>query len=137
MFKVKNILDIPDDWKSHRILVWIYWFSHWFFVNFEGLRHRCWSLNFLVHDLEKPVRISIFNWDYKDVKADHRNRLHHPSKNKIDSMKESDWCEALSDWEAAYWTKSDSPLNAKDTYLAYYGWAKDYIEPLLKKYKFA
>jgi hypothetical protein len=87
--------------------------------------------------MEKPIRISILGWSYKRVKDDHKLRLHHPSQDKINKIKTSDWCEALCDWEGAYWTKSDSPLNARDTYLAYYPWAKEFVEPLLEKYKFA
>lgn len=71
---------------------------------------------------------------YSVVKTEHMRRAHHPSQDKDPSS--IDWAEACCDWQASGYTKPDSLLDARETAERYYSWAREYLEPVLDKYKF-
>jgi hypothetical protein len=114
-------------------LCWIYWFAHWFFVNYEGFKHFCWDPWFLLHDLEKPIKLT-FGVPYSKVKAAHKFRRHHLNDKKPIGQ----WRipEALCDWEASHFTKPDGPLLAKETGYEYANQYMDILIPYMKEFGF-
>jgi len=129
----KCLLPIPGKWKQRWGLVWVYWFSHWFFVNLMGIRHLCWDPMFLLHDLEKPIKLTI-GIPYMRIKQAHKGARHHLNA----CCPRDKWriCEALCDWEASHFTKPDGPLLAKETGEKYHPDLMPMLEPYMKKYGF-
>lgn len=70
------------------------------------------EVRFDYHDIDKLVNIFLYGND--KAKKLHKTQGHHAPITK------SDYQEAIMDWECARITKPDKPLNAFDTYFAYY-----------------
>lgn len=110
----KTILPVPEEWKKHRLLVWIYWFAHFSAVNLVGLRHRVWNFGFLLHDVEKPFLISFMGYDYKVVNKLHKENAPHHIWGKANAS-DCDMAQLCCDWEASGFTKPDSLKNGVRT----------------------
>lgn len=86
-----------------------YWFAHWCAFNMTALNLRAWKFKYLFHDIEKPW-LRLF-WNYDKVQRWHRyhssHHLEYMHRGTID-------IEAmLIDWECSRFTKSSSPLTAR------------------------
>jgi len=125
--KVKNIVNVPDKWKSKWLLSFIYWFCHWFAVQCVAIKH--YKTIFPFHDIEKPFKLLIF-YPYKYVVEEHLEKPHHKPKTERDII------ESICDWQASGYTKKDSPLNAVATLFTYHTERADKYMPLLEKGKF-
>lgn len=125
----KNILPIPENWRKHRILCFIYWGFHWFFVNVIAIRH--YHKIYPLHDIEKPFKLLV-GYSYERVSNEHRLKSHHIN-NKQDN--EINWIEAICDWEASGYTKPNSLLNAYETCKRFHPDKLHIVVPLLKKGK--
>jgi len=126
---VRNIFPIPGKWKSHRLLCWVYWFAHASMVNLIGIRHLCWHPRFLIHDLHKPVMITL-GIPYDLVKKIHSQVPHHQPKTELDFR------EAACDWQSSGYTKPDGLLDARETLEAYHKEYEAKMLPILDKYHF-
>ena len=106
-----------------------YWFMHWCAYQLTAMKLNCWHIRFLFHDIEKPL-LQIF-LSHKTVSNIHRKTSRHHveyfrHKNyDIDGM--------IVDWECSSLSKSDKPLNARDTLNKYYPEMREIIEPKLKE----
>ena len=89
----RNLIPIPEQWRKHRLLSFVYWFAHYVAVNSIALKH--YHRVFPFHDIEKPFKLLI-GMDYEQVSREHLNHSHHP-KGKPDSA--VNWVEAICDWE--------------------------------------
>lgn len=123
----KNYLAIPEEWRKHRILCFVYWFCHYVAVNLIAIKH--YHTVFPLHDIEKPFKL-LFGVDYETVSKEHLLKSHHP-QNKADN--EVNWIEAICDWEASGYTKPKSLLNAYETCKKYHPDKLHIVVPLLKK----
>ena len=94
------------------------------------------------HDWDKLGLFIFFPWLGERIINQLHQKInrHHPTytvgpewKKQLKSSKRIDWTEAVIDWECARITKSDKPLNARDTLLKYYPEYKDYCLPTLEK----
>ena len=123
----KNIIPIPEEWRKHRLLSFIYWFFHYIFVNYIAIKH--YYRIFPFHDIEKPWKL-LFGMKYEKMNEQHLKRAHHV-KGKADN--EVNWIEAICDWEASGYSKPNSLLNAYETCKKYHPDKLHIVEPLLKK----
>lgn len=82
----------------------------------------------LFHDLDKVILYNFF--DYKDVHNFHRNHMKHHS---IKAKTHNDFIQMVIDWECARFTKSDKPLNARDTLYKFYPTLEGKILPILEE----
>lgn len=123
----KNIIPIPEEWRRHRLLCFVYWFFHYIFVNYIAIKH--YHRIFPFHDIEKPWKL-LFGMKYEKMNEQHLKRAHHV-KGKTDN--EVNWIEAICDWEASGYSKPNSLLNAYETCKKYHPDKLHIVEPLLKK----
>lgn len=73
------------------------------------------SFSGLMHDWEKPILMILLR-DRKKVHTIHRSlSSHHEQNGKIKDIKA-----AIIDWECSRMTKPESPMNARETFMAYY-----------------
>lgn len=88
-----------------------YWFAHWCAFNMTALNLGCWKFKYLFHDIEKPWLMLLWR-DYKRVQQWHRkhNRHHmeYPGEWDAEGM--------VIDWECSRFTKSASPMTARETF---------------------
>lgn len=105
---VKNIIPVPEKWRKHRVLSFVYWITHWFFVNYIALKH--YHTLFPFHDIEKPFKLLI-GVPYEQVSKEHLKKSHHPEGKKVYQV---NWIEAVCDWEASGYTKPNSTLTARE-----------------------
>lgn len=86
------------------------------------------------HDLDKILMYIFLPWlGKKRISKIHRHfQPHHILPNK--NPNKIRWEEAVLDWESARYTKSDKPLNARQTMEKYYPQYRYWIEPILKKF---
>jgi len=128
---VKNLIPIPDKWRKCRFKCWFYWFPHWLAVNVIAIRHKCWHPRFLLHDIDKPCRLTFLGSPYAIVNALHKStKGHHTFETRLDRI------EAICDWQASGYTKPDALLNARETLNAYHKDEEDLFLPILDEYKF-
>lgn len=83
-----------------------------------------------VHDMDKMV-MYLF-WEKKKASKYHRETASHHIDNDI-SKTNTDYLEAIFDYECAGITKPDKPLNAYDTVLKFYSKYEGVLLPFLKK----
>lgn len=89
-----------------------YTFAHWCAYQMTALNLGIWKFKYLFHDWEKPW-LKLFLRDYKKVQKWHReHNAHH-----MEYMKKWDAYAMLIDWECSRFTKTASPMTAKDTYV--------------------
>lgn len=82
----------------------------------------------LFHDLDKVILYCFF--DYKIVHNFHRKYMkHHAAK----AHSHSDYVQMVIDWECARYTKSDKPLNARQTLGKYYPELKEKVLPIIEE----
>lgn len=105
----KNLIPIPEHWRKHRVLCFVYWFFHWFFVNWIAFKH--YKCLFPLHDIEKPFKLLI-GVPYDRVCKEHLKKSHHPEGKH---WREVNWIETVCDWEASAYSKPNSLLNARET----------------------
>ena len=85
-----------------------YWFAHWCAFQMTALNCRCWKLKYLFHDIEKPWLMLLWK-DYQRVQTWHRmHNSHH-----LEYAGDKDWDAMTIDWECSRFTKTASPLTAK------------------------
>lgn len=90
-----------------------YWFAHLCAFNMTALNLKVWKFKYLFHDFEKPW-LMLFWKDYKRVQTWHRKHNRHHLEyagNKI-----YDFEAMIIDLECSRFTKSASPLTARDEY---------------------
>lgn len=85
------------------------------------LGHNTFITHF--HDLDKLIMAFLFIPD-KWISKIHRFWSYHHPNNKIGWLRLN---EVIFDWESARFTKSDKPLNARETCLKFYPQLKDKI----------
>lgn len=84
-----------------------------------------------VHDMDKVV-MNLLDIPFNDIKRIHReNNSHHYIVGK--KYAREDYIEMIIDWESSRYTKSDKPLNAKNTLIEYYHDIYGEVMPLLKE----
>ncbi len=125
-FMNKNIIPIPEHWREHRLLSFVYWFAHYVAVNLVAIKH--YHKIFPLHDIEKPFKLLI-GVPYSQVKKEHTLKSHHITGKTDDQV---NWIEAICDWEASGYTKPHSLLNAAETCKKYHPDKWHIVEPLLK-----
>lgn len=123
----KNYIPIPEHWRKHRVLSFVYWFAHYVAVNLVAIRH--YHTVFPLHDAEKPWKL-LLGMPYEQVCKEHLMKSHHP-QDKPDSQ--VDWIETICDWEASAYTKPHSRLNAHETCKKFLPDKLHIVEPLLRK----
>lgn len=99
-----------------------YWFAHWCAFQMTALNTRVWRPKYLLHDMIKPwLRIFMC---YKNVQHIHRNYANHHlewiikrynGKND-DVFDRFDWEAMIIDWECSRFTKTSSPMTARQQY---------------------
>lgn len=88
-----------------------YTFAHWCAYQMTALNLGIWKIKYLFHDWEKPW-LKLFWRDYKKVQKWHReHNAHH-----MEYKKKWDAVAMLIDWECSRFTKTASPMTAKETY---------------------
>jgi hypothetical protein len=120
---VKNIVDVPEEWRKHRFLCVIYWFAHWTAVQCCAIKH--FHTLFPFHDIEKPIKL-LLGQSYAKVSAEHKNKPHHNPKT------ERNFKEAACDWQASGRTKASARLDAVATLFKYHGNDKIYVPKMLE-----
>lgn len=88
------------------------------------------TLRGILHDSDKLLLYLIPGISLQFITNFHRKRSCHHFNNKQKTQK--DYIQMIIDWECARMTKSDKPLNARDTLNTYFPQLKYEIEPLLK-----
>lgn len=81
-----------------------------------------------LHDLDKVFLYMIMN--YKKAHKFHRKHSRHHT---IKARSHADYVQMVIDWECARFTKSDKPLNARDTLKTYYPDWKEKILPVIEE----
>lgn len=95
-----------------------YWFAHWCSYNMVALNLKCWKWKYLFHDIEKPfLRLFL---PYKKVQKIHRNHNKHHIEYFYKNPSKFDVEAAIIDWECSRFTKSTSPLTARETVDKFY-----------------
>ena len=90
-----------------------YWFAHWCAYNMTALNLKCWKFKYLFHDILKPWLKILLN-DYSKVRKIHRkNAKHHLTYKNVNKI---DWEAMVIDWECSRYTKTNAPMNARETY---------------------
>ena len=114
-----------------------YWFAHWCAFNMTALNLRAWKFKYLFHDIEKPW-LMLFWRDYKRLQKYHRTHNRHHLE--YDGNKIYDFEAMVIDWECSRFTKSASPLTAREEYTNKFMvsptlpiWVKNGIESALIK----
>jgi hypothetical protein len=90
-----------------------YWFAHWCAFNMTALNLGVWKFKYLFHDIEKPWLMWIWK-DYKRVQKRHRKHNRHHLE--YSGEKVYDFEAMVIDWECSRFTKSASPLTAREEY---------------------
>lgn len=90
-----------------------YWFAHWCAFNMTALNLGVWKFKYLFHDIEKPWLMWLWN-EYSRVQKFHRKHNRHHLEYEGD--KEYDFEAMVIDWECSRFTKSASPLTAREEY---------------------
>lgn len=106
-----------------------YWFAHWCAFQLTAIKLNSWSPRFLFHDWEKPWLQLVFS--HKKVSKWHRKWSRHHVEYVFPNH--YDYLGMIIDWECASLTKSDKPLNARQTMDKYYPQLQSKINLLLKK----
>lgn len=81
------------------------------------------------HDLDKLI-LKIF-LNEETVRKIHRTRSRHHIKR---AKTEADYMQMVIDWECARYTKSDKPLNARETLYEFYPELEEKVLPILKEF---
>lgn len=89
-----------------------YWFAHWCAFQMTALNYKMWKPKYLLHDIEKPWLMLIWN-DYPRVKAWHRSHAAHHLEHVPGKV--YDWEAMTIDWECSRFTKESAQMNARDT----------------------
>jgi hypothetical protein len=88
-----------------------YTFAHWCAYQMTALNLGIWKFKYLFHDCEKPL-LKLFLRDYKKVQKYHReHNAHH-----MEYKKKWDAKAMIIDWECSRFTKTASPMTARETY---------------------
>jgi hypothetical protein len=91
-----------------------YTFAHWCAYQMTALNLGIWKFKYLFHDWEKPW-LKLFLRDYKKVQKWHReHNAHH-----MEYKKKWDAYAMIIDWECSRFTKTASPMTARDTYVCF------------------
>ena len=88
-----------------------YTFAHWCAYQMTALNLGIWKFKYIFHDFEKPWLMLLWR-DYKKVQAWHRkhNKHHMEYEGKWDAEA------MIIDWECSRFTKTASPMTARETY---------------------
>lgn len=112
-----------------------YWFAHWCAFNMTALNLGVWKFKYLFHDIEKPWLMWVWK-DYPRVQKWHRTHNRHHLE--YAGKKSYDFEAMIIDWECSRFTKSASPLTAREEYTKnisdnpnYPKWVKHGIESAL------
>lgn len=89
-----------------------YWFAHWCAYQMTALNYKMWRPKYLLHDIEKPWLMLLWN-DYPRVKAWHRSHADHHLEHV--PGKKYDWEAMAIDWECSRFTKESAQMNVRDT----------------------
>lgn len=89
-----------------------YWFAHWSAFQMVALNLGIWKFKYLFHDIEKPW-LKLFLSYPKVQRLHRRNNRHHISFKNPERI---DWVALVIDWECCRFTKTECPLNARETY---------------------
>ena len=88
-----------------------YTFAHWCAYQMTALNLGIWKFRYLFHDWEKPW-LKLFLRNYKKVQKWHReHNAHH-----MEYQKKWDAKAMIIDWECSRFTKTASPMTARETY---------------------
>lgn len=88
----------------------------------------------VVHDIDKVLKLLFCPWmDYETIQQNHRKTQKHHIENWSEKT-ETDYLEAIIDWECARYTKPDKPLNAYETLMKFYPAYKEVYLPLILQY---
>ena len=88
-----------------------YWFAHWCAFNMTALNLGVWKFKYLFHDIEKPWLMLMWK-DYTRVQQWHRKHNSH----HLEYKKEYDFEAMVIDWECSRFTKSASPMTARQEF---------------------
>lgn len=118
-----------------------YTFAHWCAYQMTALNLGIWKFKYLFHDIEKPW-LKLILQDYKKVQQWHRKHNSH----HMEYEKPWDAEAMIIDWECSRYTKTASPLTAKEIYehfvnikyknTKYEQRLKNEIKPILDKLNF-
>ena len=94
-----------------------YWFAHWCSFQMIALNLGAWKPKYLLHDIEKPFMLYWNMWfkgmkhedAYKKVQKFHRKHNRH----HLEYVGNKDYEAMIIDWECSRFTKTKSPLTAK------------------------
>lgn len=90
-----------------------YYFAHLCAFNMTALNLGVWKFKYLFHDFEKPWLMLLWK-DYPRVQKWHRTHNRHHLE--YAGGKVYDFEAMVIDWECSRFTKSQSPLTAKEEY---------------------
>ena len=90
-----------------------YTFAHWCAFNMTALNLGVWKFKYLFHDIEKPFLMIWFRGDYIKTRNWHKEHNRHHLRYK--GKRGYDWEAMVIDWECSRFTKSEKPLNARET----------------------
>lgn len=114
-----------------------YYFAHLCAFNMTALNLGVWKFKYLFHDFEKPWLMLMWK-DYSRVQKWHRTHNRHHLE--YAGGKVYDFEAMVIDWECSRFTKSQSPLTAKEEYEKYISdspdvptWVKHGIESTIIK----
>lgn len=114
-----------------------YYFAHLCAFNMTALNLGVWKFKYLFHDFEKPWLMLLWK-DYSRVQKWHRTHNRHHLE--YAGGKVYDFEAMVIDWECSRFTKSQSPLTAKEEYEKYIlnspdvpTWVKHSIESTIIK----
>lgn len=87
------------------------------------------TIDGLFHDMDKLILLIFTSKSLKDIHQIHRLKSKH-HQNDIKKTKK-DYIQMVIDWECARFTKSDKPLNARETLIKFYPELQDDILPII------
>lgn len=90
-----------------------YWFAHWKSFQLTAMLLGVWHPRFLLHDIEKPFLMFIWN-DYQRVRQYHRTHARHHWA--YAGNKGYDYLAMVIDWECSRYSKADAQMTAYETY---------------------
>lgn len=91
----------------------LYWFAHWCAVNLTAANLGVWKWKYLLHDIEKPFLMFLWN-DHERVQKWHVQHSKHHEQGK--AIEDVDRIEQMLDWEANHLSKEFAQRTAREYY---------------------